>query len=151
VPKAEEARALRGRVGSLGPVLSCANREGALDFAHDVLSAGRNIRVLSVIDAFTREYLALKVGTGFASRLVSRGLDEIIAVRYFSQAIRCYNGPELTSRHVLAWPWSRRFSCGIFSRASRRRTRSGRLPQAAAREDSLNCYVSVVRCIPLSN
>ena len=68
-----------------------------------MLAAGRNIRVLSVVDAFTRECLALEVDTGFASRRVTRVLDEIIAVRGLPHAIRCDNGPELTSRHFLAW------------------------------------------------
>jgi putative transposase len=53
------------RIGSPRPVLSGINQEWALDFAHDVLAAGRNIRVLSVVDAFTRECLALEVDTGF--------------------------------------------------------------------------------------
>jgi putative transposase len=66
------------RIGSPRPVLTGANQEWALDFAHDVLAAGRSIRVLSVMDAFTRECLALEVDTGFASRRVTRVLDEII-------------------------------------------------------------------------
>jgi len=74
-----------------------------LDFAHDVVAAGRTIRVLSIVDAFTRECLALEVDTGFASRRVTRVLDEVIARRGIPQAIRCDNGPELTSRHFLAW------------------------------------------------
>jgi hypothetical protein len=36
--------------------------------------------------------------TGFASRRVTRVLDEIIARRGLPQAI-CNNGPEFTSRH----------------------------------------------------
>jgi transposase InsO family protein len=44
--------------------LAAANQKWALDFAHDVVAAGRTIRVLSVIDAFTRECLALEVDTG---------------------------------------------------------------------------------------
>ena len=91
------------RVGSPRPALTGANQEWALDFAHDVIAAGRNIRVLSVVDAFTRECLALEVDTGFASRRVTRVLDEIIARRGRPQAIRCDNGPEFTSRHFLAW------------------------------------------------
>jgi putative transposase len=83
--------------------LTAANQEWALDFAHDVVAAGRTIRVLSVVDAFTRECLALEVDTGFASRRVTRVLDELIAQRGIPQAIRCDNGPELTSRHFLAW------------------------------------------------
>ncbi len=83
--------------------LTGANQEWALDFAHDVVAAGRTIRVLSVVDAFTRECLALEVDTGFASRRVTRVLDELIGQRGRPQAIRCDNGPELTSRHFLAW------------------------------------------------
>jgi putative transposase len=91
------------RVGSPRVQLTAANQEWALDFAHDVVAAGRTIRVLSVVDAFTRECLALEVDTGFASRRVTRVLDEVIGQRGLPQAIRCDNGPELTSRHFLAW------------------------------------------------
>lgn len=72
-------------------------------FAHDVIAAGRVIRVLSVVDTHTRECLALEVDTGFASRRVTRVLDEVIARRGKPLGIRCDNGPELTSRHMLAW------------------------------------------------
>jgi putative transposase len=82
---------------------TAANQEWALDFAHDVIAAGRAIRVLSIVDTFTRECLALEVDTGFASRRVTRVLDEVIAQRGRPTAIRCDNGPELTSRHILAW------------------------------------------------
>ena len=74
-----------------------------MDFAHDVLAAGRNIRVLSVVDVYTRECLGLEVDTGFASRRVTRVLDKIITRRGRPQAIRRDNGPELTSRHFFAW------------------------------------------------
>jgi putative transposase len=91
------------RSGSPRTALTAANQEWALDFAQDVIAAGRTIRVLSVLDAYTRECLALEVDTGFASRRVTRVLDEVIAQRGRPQAIRCDNGPELTSRHFLAW------------------------------------------------
>jgi len=80
-----------------------ANQEWALDFAHDAVASGRAIRVLSVVDAYTRECLALEVDTSFASRRVTRVLEAIVAERGVPQAIRCDNGPELTSRHFLAW------------------------------------------------
>jgi putative transposase len=91
------------RIGSPRVLLTAANQEWALDFAHDVVAAGRTIRVLSVVDVFTRECVALEVDTGFASRRVTRVLDEVIGRRGLPQAIRCDNGPELTSRHFLAW------------------------------------------------
>ena len=80
-----------------------ANQEWALDFVHDAVECGRTIRVLSVVDAYTRECLALEVDTSFASRRVTRVLEAIVAERGVPQAIRCDNGPELTSRHFLAW------------------------------------------------
>jgi putative transposase len=82
---------------------TAANQEWALDFVHDAVECGRAIRVLSVVDAFTRECLALEVDTSFASRRVTRVLDAIIAQRGMAGAIRCDNGPEFTSRHFLAW------------------------------------------------
>ena len=85
-----------------------ANQEWALDFVHDVIAAGRSIRVLSVVDAYTRECLALEVDTSFASQRVTRVLEGIIVERGCPQSIRCDNGPELTSRHFLAWCLDRR-------------------------------------------
>ncbi len=82
---------------------TAANQEWALDFIHDAVACGRTIRVLSVVDAYTRECLALEVDTSFASRRVSRVLDQIITERGRPEAIRCDNGPEFTSRHFLAW------------------------------------------------
>src|SRR5271166_832244 len=91
------------RVGQ--PLLerTAANQEWAVDFAHDAVECGRAFRVLSVVDAYTRECPALEVDTSFASRRVTRVLDGIIAERGIPGAIRCDNGPELTSRHFLAW------------------------------------------------
>ena len=80
-----------------------ANQEWALDFLHDGVECGRAIRVLSVVDAYTRECWALEVDTSFASRRVTRVLDAIVTERGQPLAIRCDNGPELTSRHFLAW------------------------------------------------
>lgn len=84
-------------------VRTSANQEWALDFVHDAVECGRTIRVLSVVDAYTRECLALEVDTSFASRRVTRVLEAIVAERGQPLAIRCDNGPELTSRHFLAW------------------------------------------------
>lgn len=88
----------------LKPALAiAANQEWALDFAADVLATGRTVRVLGVVDTFTRECLALEADTSFASRRVTRVLEQIIRQRGRPQSIRCDNGPELTSRHFLAW------------------------------------------------
>jgi putative transposase len=85
------------------PVLTAPNQEWALDFASDVTAAGQRIRVLGVIDSFTRQCLALEVATSFPSRRVTRVLERAIAAYGKPQSIRSDNGPELTSRHYLAW------------------------------------------------
>src|SRR5579864_9221521 len=90
------------RTGQPLRACSAANQEWALDFVHDAVESGRTIRVLSVVDACTRECLALEVDTSFASRRVTRVLERIVAERGVPQAIRCDNGPELTCRHFLA-------------------------------------------------
>jgi putative transposase len=85
------------------PVLTAPNQEWALDFASDVTAAGQRFRVLGVIDSFTRQCLALEVATSFPSRRVTRVLERAIAAHGKPQSIRSDNGPELTSRHYLAW------------------------------------------------
>jgi putative transposase len=85
------------------PVLTAPNQEWALDFASDVTAAGQRIRVLGVLDSFTRQCLALEVATSFPSRRVTRVLERAIAAYGKPQSIRSDNGPELTSRHYLAW------------------------------------------------
>jgi putative transposase len=80
-----------------------ANQEWALDFVSDALAGGRAIRILAVVDAYTRECLALEVDTSFASRRVTRVLERIGAERGWPERIRSDNGPEFTSRHYLAW------------------------------------------------
>ena len=96
------------RAGLPQRTLTAANQEWALDFVHDAVECGRAIRVLSVVDAYTRECLVLEVDTSFASRRVTRVLEGIVAERGVPQSIRCDNGPELTSRHFLAWGIERR-------------------------------------------
>ena len=61
------------------------------------------MRVLSVMDSFTREFIALEADTGFASRRVTRVLDAALKHRSRPQRIRCDNGLEFTLRHFLAW------------------------------------------------
>ena len=91
------------RAGLSQPVLTAPNDEWSLDFLCDAVANGRVVRVLSVVDNFTRECLALETDTSFASQRVTRVLDDVIGQRGAPKALRLDNGPELTSRHFLAW------------------------------------------------
>jgi putative transposase len=79
------------------------NQEWSMDFVMDGLATGRAIRMLTVLDSYTRECLAIEVDSCLSSRRVTRVLEWIIGQRGRPAAIRCDNGPEFTSRHFLAW------------------------------------------------
>jgi putative transposase len=84
-------------------VLSATDQEWDLDFVQEVLATGQRVRVLSVLDAYTREWLALEVDTSFASQQVTRLPEQVMEERGRAQSLRCDNGPELTSQHFLDW------------------------------------------------
>ena len=91
------------RIGVSRPQLAAPNEEWSLDFLYDAVAGGRTICVLSVVDNFTRECLALETDTSFGTQRVTRVLDDVIARRGSPKALRMDNGPQLTSRHFLAW------------------------------------------------
>ena len=69
----------------------------------DGLANGRMIRILSVVDAFTRECLVLEADTSLGSSRVTRALDRLIEQRGQPEHVRSDNGPEFTSRRMLGW------------------------------------------------
>lgn len=79
------------------------NQEWAVDFVHDTLATGRGIRVLAVVDTFTRECVSLEVDSSMSGQRVTRTLAAVIERRGNPESIRCDNGPEFTSRHFVAW------------------------------------------------
>ena len=88
--------------------LSRANQEWAMDFVMDGLATGRAVRLLTMVDNYTRECLAIEVDSCLSSRRVTRVLEWVIEQRGAPEAIRCDNGPEFTSRHFLSWCEQRR-------------------------------------------
>jgi transposase InsO family protein len=65
---------------------TAANQEWALDFVNDAVASGRSIRVLNVIDAYTRESLAMEVDNSFAGLRVT---GYSTATGAASQALLC--------------------------------------------------------------
>ena len=80
-----------------------ANQRWSLDFVADTLADGRRFRVLTVVDDFTRECLALVVDTSLSGVGVARELDTIADARGYPLLIVNDNGTELTSHAILAW------------------------------------------------
>src|SRR5580704_1679254 len=55
--------------------LERANQEWSMDFVMDGLATGRALRVLTVVDSYTRECLAMEVDSCLSSRRVTRALE----------------------------------------------------------------------------
>lgn len=90
------------------PALTGPNQRWALDFVSDALCWGRKIRMLTVVDVFTREALAVEVDTSLSGVRVGRVLDRVIAERGAApEEITLDNGPELTSRALDQWAYAR--------------------------------------------
>jgi putative transposase len=74
-----------------------------MDFSVDGLATGRMVRILRVVDAHTRECLALEADTSLGSGRVIRVLQRLIEERGRPKAVHSDNGPEFTSRRMLGW------------------------------------------------
>jgi putative transposase len=89
--------------GNVAPEVTRANERWSIDFMHDRLTSNRNIRTLNIVDDFTRECLALRIGYSFGSADVIREFEDIAFDRGFPGTIRFDNGSEFTSLAVLRW------------------------------------------------
>jgi len=98
--KKRKVRYVRGQV--VAPV-HAPNERWSLDFMHDTLASGRRLRVLMVMDDFTRECLATEVERAFSSHRVIAVLERLGCVRGLPKTLRFDNGAELTSRAMLRW------------------------------------------------
>lgn len=82
---------------------TASNQEWALDFVHDSLCDGRSFRTLNMIDAFTRECLAIETDTSLGSERVVRMLDHLLEARGTPQRLRIDNGPEFRAKPLDVW------------------------------------------------
>ena len=84
------------------------NQRWSLDFVLDAFTDGRRFRILSVVDDFTRECLALVADTSLSGARVARELEHLIWRRAAKpRTIVSDNGTELTSTAILQWSQDR--------------------------------------------
>ncbi|WP_409558712.1 IS3 family transposase [Brucella pseudogrignonensis] len=79
------------------------NERWSLDFVSDAFTDGRRLRVLAVIDDFTRECLCLVADTSLSGARMARELNSLIARRGKPRTIVSDNGTEMTSMAILKW------------------------------------------------
>jgi len=75
----------------------------AYDFVQDRTADGRRIRMLTIVDEFTRECLAIDVARGLRSDDVLEQLVWLMATRGVPDHIRSDNGAEFTAKAVRKW------------------------------------------------
>ncbi len=102
VRRSKRKRLARG-AGPGTPQLERANQLWALDFVSDTPAQGRVLRLLTVVDAYTRECLAIETDTSLTGRRVTAVLERILDERPRPLKIRTDNGPEFRSRWFQAW------------------------------------------------
>ena len=79
------------------------NEVWGMDFVSDRTADGRPLRLLVVLDEFTRECLAIEVGRRCQGGDVVAVLDELTAIRNAPRHIRSDDGPEFVSQAVKRW------------------------------------------------
>ena len=79
------------------------NHVWAYDFVALRTSDGKPVRLLTVVDEYTRECLAIHVGRSLRSPHVIECLGDLMVQRGVPEHLRSDNGPEFTARAVRLW------------------------------------------------
>ncbi len=88
------------------PLASRPNEIWAMDFVSDALFNGKRFREPTVVDAFTRECLAIHADQGIKGEQVVDVMDRLLFQRGTAPAkIRVDNGPEFISRALGQWAY----------------------------------------------
>lgn len=98
-------RRASGRAREGRPAVAAANQVWAMDFVTVTLADGRRARVLTVLDLFTRESLAVRADGRFPAAQVVRVLDELAHERGVPRSLRVDNGPEFAGKTLDLWAY----------------------------------------------
>ncbi len=81
------------------------NEAWSLDFIHDQLNNGAKIRALTVVDIYSREGLAIKVGQRLKGEHVVEALNRLVRQLGAPKVLFADNGAEFTSQLVDLWAY----------------------------------------------
>jgi putative transposase len=84
-----------------------ANETWAMDFVHDQLATGRKLRVLTIVDTFSRFLPAVDARFNFRGVDVVEVLDRLAKTVGLPKAIRVDQGTEFVSRDLDLWAYQR--------------------------------------------
>lgn len=101
--KKRKERAQRQRIAQ-GSAMR-PNQKWSMDFVAQRLPDGRWIRVLTVVDQFTRECVTLLAGNTLSGEKVAAALDKVLLLRGAPESITVDNGTEFTSKALDHWAY----------------------------------------------
>jgi putative transposase len=102
VPKRKKRHACYLRNGSSAPAMR-PNERWSMDFVQDTLTSGRKARLLTIVDDFTCESLAIEIDSTLPSRRVIAVLERLADERGLPEVLKTDNGPEFSSLIMRAW------------------------------------------------
>lgn len=73
------------------------------DFVHSSTTNGRSLRLLNIVDEYTRQCLTIKVGRSITSEDAIDTLAELFSIHGVPTRLRCDNGPEFISTAIKKW------------------------------------------------
>lgn len=79
----------------------------AMDFVHDQLATGRRIRILTVVDTYSRYVPVLDAKFSYKGENVVTTLDRVCRQVGYPKTIRVDNGSEFISRDMDLWAYQR--------------------------------------------
>ena len=84
------------------------NERWSMDFVQDTLADGRKIRILNIIDDFTREAIGLEIDSSIPGLRVAHVLERTELIRgKLPRSIVCDNGTEFTSMVMSRWAYQK--------------------------------------------
>jgi putative transposase len=102
-PKRKPRKRYLGPKGEVKEKARYPNHVWSYDFTEDRTTKGDKVRILAVVDEYTRECLALVSARSISSRDVLLLLDWLFLVRGVPAHIRSDNGPEFIAKRVRQW------------------------------------------------
>ena len=99
-------RPKRHRMGPTGGMVNKAaypNHVWSYDFVEDRTERGGKLRILVIIDEYTRECLAIRVAPSIPASVVTRVVEWLFLTRGVPEYIRSDNGPEFIAMALCQW------------------------------------------------
>lgn len=108
-------RLVRCQTRALRPSATRIDDYRAMDFMTDELFDGHRIRLVTIVDHFTRESLSIEIEPRFRGQDVVLASERIAEYRRLPKTIQIDNGPEFISKALNQWAYANQVTLG-FSR-----------------------------------